>query len=103
VPPHRSSHPEEWGSDPRHARLIGEEAVAISKGAKAMEIFEKALQHYRKLGFKTLVESKESHVIPVSRFPKWVYWLAARFPGLSHRLGAFGLVQSILRTLNRSK
>jgi hypothetical protein len=82
---------------------MGEEEVAISKGAKAMEVFEKALQHYRNRGFKTLVESKDSQVLPVSRFPKWVYWLASRFPGLSHRLGAFGLVQSILRTLNRSK
>jgi glycosyltransferase involved in cell wall biosynthesis len=103
VPPHRSSHPDEWGSDPRFAREIGEQAVAISKGAKAMEVFERALQHYRSLGFKTLVESNESQVLPISRFPKWVYWVASRFPGLSHRLGGFGLVQSLLRTLNKLK
>ena len=103
VPPHRASHPEEWGSDPRRAREIGEEAVAISKGAKAMEIFEKALQHYRKLGFKTIVESEGSRIVTLSRFPKWIYWWATRFPGLSHRLGAIGLVQSILRALSRSK
>lgn len=102
VPPHRSSHPEEWGSDPRIAREIGEEVVAISKGPKAMEVFERALQHYRKLGFKTLVESKEARTLPVSRFPKWVYWLATSFPGLSHRLGSFRLVKAILKTLSRS-
>jgi glycosyltransferase involved in cell wall biosynthesis len=103
VPPHRYSHPDEWGSDPRYAREFGEEVVAISKGAKAMEVFEKALRHYRKLGFKTLVESEESPLFPLSRFPKWVYWFASRFPIISHRLGAFGLVKYLLKLLNKVK
>lgn len=101
VPPHRTSHPDEWGSDPRFAREIGEEPVAISKGTKAMEIFEKALRHYRRRGFKTIVESGWSHSLSLARYPKWVYWLASRFPGLSHRLGGFRLVKSILNALNR--
>lgn len=103
VPPHRSSHPKEWGSNPRFAREIGEGAVAISKGTKAMGIFEKALQHYRNLGFRLLVEFEVTDFPSAARFPRWVYWLASRFPGLSHRLGTFRLVKSLLRTLSRSK
>lgn len=99
VPPHRISHPDEWGSDPRFAREIGEENVAISKGAKAMQVFENALQHYRKLGFKTMIEKDSSQEQPTSRYPKLVYWFASKFPILSHRLGAMKLVQSILKRI----
>lgn len=103
VPPHRISNPEEWGSDPRFAREIGEEAVAISKGAKAMQVFENALQHYRKLGFKTMMEKEGSQELPNSRYPKLVYWFASKFPMLSHRLGAIKLVQSALKRIARPK
>lgn len=101
VPPHRKSHPEEWGSDPRFAREIGEEAVAISKGAKAMQVFENALQHYRKLGFKMMIEKEDSQELPSFRYPKWVYLFASKFPTLSHRLGAMRLVQSALKRIAR--
>jgi hypothetical protein len=99
VPPHRISHPDEWGSDPRIAREIGEENVAISKGAKAMQVFENALQHYRKLGFKTMIEKEGSQELPSSRYPKLVYWFASKFPIASHRLGAMKLVRFALNRL----
>ena len=101
VPPHRKSHPEEWGSDPRCARELGEERVAISKRVNAMQIFEDALQHYRKLGFKTLVESGHVEITPKSKFPSWVYWVASRFPRLSHHLGSWSLVQWLLTKVIR--
>jgi hypothetical protein len=103
VPPHRISNPDEWGSDPRFAREIGEELMAISKGAKAMQVFESALQHYRKLGFKTIIEQEGSSILIDSRYPKLVYWFAAKFPLLSHRLGALGLVQYVLKKVRNSK
>jgi glycosyltransferase involved in cell wall biosynthesis len=102
VPPHRVSHPEEWGSDPRFAREIGEEGVAISKSLNAMQTFEDALQHYRKLGFKTLVETGSFENTPKTKFPFWVYWFASKFPTLSHRLGAWRFVQDVLHRIRRS-
>lgn len=103
VPPHRITHPDEWGSDSKYAREIGEEFVAISKGAKAMQVFENALQHYRKLGFKTMIEQEGSQELPSSRYPNWVYWFASKFPILSHRLGALDWVRFLLKKVGGSK
>lgn len=101
VPPHRLSNPDEWGSDPRFAREIGEETVAISKGAKAMQAFEAALQHYRRNGFVTLAETGRRKLLPTSKYSPWVYVFASRFPNLSHHLGRTRFVRLLLQLLEK--
>jgi glycosyltransferase involved in cell wall biosynthesis len=103
VPPHRVSAPEEWGSDPSYARQLGEDKFAISKSAKAMKVFENALQHYRGLGFKILQELHNVHEKPISRYPSFVYLFAAKLPSLSHNLGRFKLIQLILKRIDKLK
>jgi hypothetical protein len=82
VPPHPLNDLSLWGSDPDRAKQLGAGKESISQSTESLKRFENALQHYRKLGFKTLAELQPSK----SKYPNFVYVLIQRFPHLSHRL-----------------
>jgi glycosyltransferase involved in cell wall biosynthesis len=76
VPKHPKNQPEFWGSLPNFANVLGQDQNSISVNPKSLVKFEKALQHYRKLGFITQNEREKTN----SRFPIVVYWLIQKFP-----------------------
>jgi glycosyltransferase involved in cell wall biosynthesis len=82
VPPHPVDDLSLWGSDPGRARKLGAGQESISQAPESLKRFENALQHYRKLGFKTLVELKPSK----SKYPNFFYFLIQKFPRFSHEL-----------------
>lgn len=82
VPPHPSSDLSLWGSNPELAKKLGAGAESISRSRESLKRFENALQHYRKLGFKTLSEIDNTE----SRFPSFIYYLVQKFPKTSHQI-----------------
>lgn len=56
VPPHPLDDIEMWGEMPTKAVSDGTGSEAISQSAEGLKRFEKALKHYRKLGFETVLE-----------------------------------------------
>jgi glycosyltransferase involved in cell wall biosynthesis len=85
VPPHPPSDLTLWGSNPELARRFGSGEEAISRSSESLKRFENALQHYRKLGFKTMSEIGDYK----SRYPKIVYLFIRQFPQTSHNLAKF--------------
>jgi len=82
VPPHPEQDLSLWGSNPDLARRLGAGKESISQSGDSLKRFENALQHYRKLGFKTLVEIDGSS----SRYPDFVYSTVRRFPKFMHNV-----------------
>lgn len=80
VPPHPIGRPELWGSQPALAQKYGVGPESISKSKESLIRFEEALQHYRKLGFKTLNESQHLK----SKYPNFIYKLTQKNPLLMH-------------------
>lgn len=81
VPPHPPSDLSLWGSMPDLAKKLGKGKESISQSSDSLKRFENALQHYRKLGFKTFAEKKETK----SKYPKIVYLMIRLFPKFSHK------------------
>ena len=82
VPKHPKNQPEFWGSLPKFAKELGQDKNSISTDPKSLVKFEKALQHYRKLGFVTKSEKSNKN----SRYPTVIYWLIQKFPRTLHRI-----------------
>jgi glycosyltransferase involved in cell wall biosynthesis len=82
VPPHPLNDLSLWGSHPDRARELGAGKESISRSTESLKRFENALQHYRKLGFKTLIELEPSK----SKYPNFVYYLIQKFPRFCHQL-----------------
>lgn len=82
VPKHPKNDLEFWGSLPNFANDFGQDKESISLKPKSLRKFEKALQHYRNLGFITLSEK----TITSSRFPAAIYWLIQKFPNTLHKI-----------------
>lgn len=101
VPPHPLDDLSMWGSQPDTSLELGQQEAAISRGKKSMEIFEKALQHYRSQGFRVMCEEDISEGKFHSKYPKIVYWAASRLPGLAHTLGKSEITQKVLRSISR--
>lgn len=80
VPPHPEEDLSLWGSNPIFGKELGIGQESISQSSKSLKRFENALQHYRTLGFKTIVEIEGTS----SRFPSIVYRIIRRFPQFSH-------------------
>jgi hypothetical protein len=85
VPPHPPQDVSLWGSNPELARRFGGGEEAISRSSESLKGFESALQHYRKLGFKTLSESSEHK----TRYPRITYLFIRHFPRTSHNFAKF--------------
>ena len=81
VPPHPPTDLTLWGSNPELARRFGSGEEAISRSGESLKRFENALQHYRKLGFKTMSEISPNK----KRYPKIVYLCIRQFPKTSHK------------------
>ena len=84
VPPHPSSDLSFWGSNPELAKRLGAGAESISGSSESLKRFENALQHYRKLGFKTLAEIEGSN----SRYPDFIYSAIRLYPKSTHKIAA---------------
>ena len=82
VPKHPKNQPEFWGSLPKFAKELGQDKNSISTDPKSLVKFEKALQHYRKLGFVTKSEKSNKN----SRYPTVIYWLIQKFPRTLHKI-----------------
>jgi len=82
VPPHPAADLSLWGSNPEFAKELGAGEEAISQSSESLKRFENALQHYRKMGFKTISEIGGLH----SRYPSIVYCVIRRFPKFSHEI-----------------
>jgi len=82
VPPHPVNDLSLWGSNPERAKELGAGKESISQSPDSLKRFENALQHYRKLGFKTLIELQPSK----SKYPNLVYFMIQKFPHFSHQL-----------------
>jgi glycosyltransferase involved in cell wall biosynthesis len=82
VPPHPWHDLSLWGSNPDRAKKLGGGRESISQSAESLKRFENALQHYRKLGFKTLAELQPLK----SKHPNFIYFLIQKFPRFSHQL-----------------
>lgn len=82
VPPHPATDLSLWGSNPELARILGAGRESISQSSDSLKRFENALQHYRKLGFKTISESNKLN----SRYPSLIYYIIRKFPKLSHQI-----------------
>ena len=82
VPPHPTTDLSLWGSNPVLAKELGAGAESISQNKDSLMRFERALQHYRKLGFQTMNERSGEK----SRYPKFAYFLIQKFPSLMHRM-----------------
>jgi Glycosyl transferase family 2 len=95
VPPHPADDLTLWGSIPDRAVALGTSQEAISKGSGAMKKFERALKHYRKLGFQVLSERRPEIKLN-SQYPRIIYILAAKYPDFFHWLAAVAPVRSYL-------
>ena len=93
VPPHPSSDLSMWGSSPKHSRELGRQEQAISQSLGSMKVFEDALQHYRKKGFKVRSENESSVSSNLKKYPKFVYWIARFFPGQIHSIAQVRIVR----------
>ena len=82
VPPHPAADLSLWGSNPELARTLGAGKESISQSSESLLRFENALQHYRKLGFKTISENNGMN----SPYPNFVYYMIRKFPRLSHQV-----------------
>ena len=82
VPKHPKNQPEFWGSLPNFAKELGQDKHSISTNLNSLVKFEKALQHYRKLGFVTKSEKSNKN----SRHPTVIYWLIQKFPRTLHKI-----------------
>jgi glycosyltransferase involved in cell wall biosynthesis len=80
VPPHPINNPEMWGSKPELARVLGGGKESISQSTQSLKRFEKALQHYRKLGFAVLSDKRKNK----SQFPRVIYFLIQKNPKFMH-------------------
>ncbi len=89
VPPHPLEDLSLWGSNPGLARQLGGGKESISQSRESLKRFENALQHYRKLGFKTLAEIDGSS----SRYPDFYYSTIRRFPNTIH--GALAKIKAL--------
>lgn len=83
VPPHPLNQPEMWGSQAETAKKYGTSKVAISKGPKAMDKFERALRHYRSKGFRVIAESDDN--VERGQRSTLTYLLVGRFSSSIHR------------------
>lgn len=83
VPRHPISDTSLWGADPKLSKLYGSGGESISTSNKSLKKFEDALAHYRKLGFKCLIELDPTIQ---SEYQKYVYQLVRKFPQLMHSL-----------------
>lgn len=82
VPPHPVNDLSLWGSNPVLAKQLGAGVESISQSKDSLMRFERALQHYRKLGFQTMSEKSGTK----SRYPKFAYFLVQKFPSLMHQM-----------------
>lgn len=82
VPPHPLGSSDMWG-DTRVEDNLGSDSVAISKSAESLVRFEKALAHYRGLGFATIVERSGK---AKTSFEDVQGYAIARFPNLVHKI-----------------
>lgn len=55
VPPHPRENPELWGEKPTIEIIDGTGQEALSRSPEGLRRFEKALKHYRELGFETIL------------------------------------------------
>ena len=95
VPPHPSDDIEMWGEKPTGAVSGGTGSEAISQSAEGLKRFEKALKHYRKLGFETVLErASEIDISPANELRGR---LIGRFPHLALQ------ISRLLKKLFRSK
>jgi glycosyltransferase involved in cell wall biosynthesis len=81
VPKHPINDVELWGASPELSKLYGSDSASISISNSSLKKFEDGLQHYRKLGFKTLSEIEPR--LP-SKHPNFLYKLVRRFPSYLH-------------------
>lgn len=85
VPRHPTNDFELWGSNPELSKLYGSGVEGISTSTKSLQKFEKALQHYRRIGFKTISEM-ENQQIKLSKHSNIFYMFVQKFPRLMHKL-----------------
>jgi glycosyltransferase involved in cell wall biosynthesis len=90
VPPHPKNQPQMWGSNFEFSKKLGGGPESISKSPESLKRFERALQHYRKIGFSVLSENSQIK----SRYPKIVYFLIQKFPSQMHY---FARISKIVR------
>lgn len=95
VPPHPIDDLSLWGSQPESAVSLGTSEEAISKGPGSMRKFERALKHYRKKGFRVLAERGQDFT-SARIYPRIVYVIVARFPGMTHKIARFSFLKKIL-------
>lgn len=85
VPPHPPTDFSWWGSNPELAREFGGGEEAISRSKDSLRRFERALQHYRKLGFKTMSED----IRQKRRHPNILYLAIRLFPRATHEFAKY--------------
>jgi len=85
VPPHPPTDLSWWGSNPELAREFGGGEEAISRSKDSLKRFERALQHYRKLGFKTMSEE----ITQKRRYPNILYLVIRLFPRATHEFARY--------------
>lgn len=87
VPPHPLDDIEMWGEKPTKAVADGTGSEAISQNSAGLQRFEKALKHYRKLGFETVLErGTEMNFSPGGELRGR---LISRFPHLALKMSGF--------------
>lgn len=83
VPKHPKNDTSLWGANPKLSKDYGSGPESISISKKSLQVFEQALNHYRKIGFKTLVESKPQ---TNNKHRNFLYLLVQKFPYTMHGL-----------------
>jgi glycosyltransferase involved in cell wall biosynthesis len=86
VPKHPVNEPSLWGADPKLSLKYGSGDEGISTSKKSTMRFESALAHYRKLGFKTLIELDP---LAKSKHRNLIYILIRKFPRTMHKLAEY--------------
>ena len=82
VPRHPENDYTFWGANPELSKIYGSNKDAISSSKESLLKFESALNHYRKLGFKTISEQTNLK----SKYPNFIYIFIQNFPNISHKL-----------------
>lgn len=99
VPKHPKDDKSLWGASPKLSKEYGSGPESISVSKKSLLIFEQALAHYRKLGFKTLSEINPE---AKSKHNNFLYFLVQRFPHAMHKIANFRKkLQVFLRRLKK--
>lgn len=83
VPKHPKDDKSLWGASPKLSKEYGSGPESISVSKESLLIFEQALAHYRKLGFRTLSEINPE---AKSKHNNFLYFLVQRFPHAMHKI-----------------